>query len=637
MLKSEEVKPFKTPLFASLRPAHWVFAIVLLIRLLVLERLTLSPLLLPTRGDMHFYDEWAQRILQGHLTDHFAFYGLPLYAYLLALIYWVIGYGPFVPGLLQAGLEAGTATIIYQLALLVFSQRARSANQPVDLWAERSKIPEFAAISAALGWAFFAPAQTYAVILMPTVWFVFVFWLIIWLIMRPGRAPGPMVCLGFGLLIGFVAMGIATILFLLPLLLAAILLRPAPSARTNLWLTKMTCIIFLLAGTALGASPCWIHNYFIARDPVALSAHSGVNYWIGNNSLANGYPKFPPGLRAGQQAMLTDSIRVAEKSAGHALKRSEVSAYWSNKTKDYIRNNFREWLGLLGTKAKNFWSAFQYDDLSIITSLREEGVIFPGLYFGLVAALAIPGMFLGWRLVPASRWITAAVLLSMCSLMPVFVTERYRLVAGPGLMILGALGLSLFWNALVMERFRIGAVYLALLLASATFVAWPQRDPSLWALDAYNSGWQALESNNLGAAERKLGLAYAYVPTNPETNFALGNLRLARGDKAAAKSFYLATLQLDSNHLRAYNNLGVLEMGEKRWAEAADYFTKALSQDPSIAKIHYLLAEARFRSGDLVSAMNEVAEALRLNPSPVEFRDLQDQIEKAGAGKRENQ
>src|SRR5436190_21814595 len=110
----------KSVLGHSLAAGHYIFAVVFLIRVIVLARLTLSPFLLPLRGDMHFYDDWARRILQGNLTDHLAFYGLPLYAYLLALIYKVFGFSPFVPGFLQACLDAGTATLIYKIALRVF-------------------------------------------------------------------------------------------------------------------------------------------------------------------------------------------------------------------------------------------------------------------------------------------------------------------------------------------------------------------------------------------------------------------------------------------------------------------------------------------------------------------------------------
>ena len=155
-----------------------------------------------------------------------------------------------------------------------------------------------------------------------------------------------------------------------------------------------------------------------------------------------------------------------------------------------------------------------------------------------------------------------------------------------------------FGKACATHQSRIAAVYVALLIGSTIFVAWPQREPSLWALDSYNSGWQALESNDLATAERKLNIAYAYVPENAETNFALGNLHLARGEPTAAKGYYLATLRLDPSHEGAYNNLGVLALQEKRWDVAAN-FSKALLQDSRNAKTYYLLAQAHFKGATL--------------------------------------
>src|SRR5262249_3408355 len=154
-----------------------------------------------------------------------------------------------------------------------------------------------------------------------------------------------------------------------------------------------------------------------------------------------------PGLRAGQAAMLQDSITQAEVAAGRSLKHAEVSAYWSDKAKGYARNHFGNWLKLVARKVRNFWSAFQYDDLSIITTLREQYVILPGFPFGVAAAFAIPGIVLGWWMAPRSRWVLVAILLSMFALLAVFITERYRLVAVPGLLIFAAFGLSALWQA----------------------------------------------------------------------------------------------------------------------------------------------------------------------------------------------
>lgn len=563
---------------------------------------------------MHFYNDWAQRILRGELTDGMAFYGLPLYGYLLAFIYRIVGYNPFVPGLLQACLDAGTAVLIYAIALNVFGREHSNRGEA-----------SLVGLVAALAWAFFVPAQTYAAVLMPTTWFVFVFWVVAWRIVRTDYAPSWKECLTLGLLIGVTAMGVATILFLLPLLLAALLVKPKIDNHSSR--RPLLAIVILLVGLGLGTSPCWAHNYFVARDPVFLSAHSGINFWIGNNPDANGYPRFPPGLRAGQAAMLEDSIAVVEAAAGRSLKRSEVSAFWSSKARGYIKNDFGAWLRLLAIKLRNFWNAFQYDDLSIVTNLREQRIVLPGFYFGIVAAFAIPGMLLGWRLAPRSRWIAAAVLLHMAALLPVFVTERYRLAVVPGLLLFAVFGLSILWKSYVLADYPRLAIYTALLVGSTIFVSWPQRNPSLWALDAYNSGWQALESNDLPLADKKLGLAYAYVPDNSETNFALGNLRLAQGNAAGARSFYRAALQFDPKHKGAFNNLGVIAFDQNELVESEQWLRRAVIVDPRNAKTHFLLARTLFRKGDRGNALLEVQRALDFNPTQREFVALRNEIQ----------
>ena len=596
-----------------LQPAHYVFAGVLLIRVVVLARLTLSPFLLPTRGDMHFYDDWARRIVSGQFTDHLAFYGLPGYAYLLAALYKLAGYGPFVPALLQALLDAGTAVLIYKISVAIFSGTGMRCAQ-------------IAGLVAAGGWAVFVPAQTYAAILMPTAWLVFIFWLILWRIIRQKNAPGRCEALILGLLVGLTATAIATILFLIPLLISAIVLKPAISNHSQ-FRTRISALVLLFLGAAAGTSPCWVHNCLVAQDRVFLSAHSGINFWIGNNPSANGYPRFPPGLRAGQAAMLQDSIDAAESAAGHPLKRGEVSHYWSAKARDYIQRYPAAWLRLVALKFRAFWSAFQYDDLSIITILREQKVTFPGIYFGLVATLALPMMLLLWNTAPLSRWITAAIVLHLLALLPVFTTERYRLPIVPGLLVFAAFGLITFFNNVVAGKFNSVISYGALLAASTLFVSWPQSDPSLWALDAYNSGWQALESGDLTLAEKKLQLARAYVPTNPETNFALGNLRLAEGNSAAASAFYLATLELDNHHRGALNNLGVMALDGGKFDAAENWLRHAEDVDPGNAKTHFLLAKTLLAKDEHELAREEIEIAIRLQPNQIEFQQLKQKIE----------
>jgi len=593
----------------SLGPVHFVFAAIFLFRLVVLLRLTGSPLLLPSGSDMQFYDNWAKQVLRGHWTDHQAFYGLPLYPFLLALLYGIFGYSPFVPGLFQAGFDAGTAALIYKItvSLLKRGRKEISIREPV------------LGILAAAGWCFFVPAQAYSAILMPTAPATFVFWLLVWQVIRTEAAWSRLRCFAYGLLLGFAATGVATILFLLPLFMAAVCVRQARMAA------RSQMVVLLFIGVVVGTAPCWIHNCFVARDPVFLSAHGGINFWLGNNPEATGYPRFP-GLHAGQGQMLRDSIDQAEAAVGRSLKRSEVSRYWSAKARDYIAANPGRWLQLVARKAANFWNIFEYDDLGIIVNLREHGILFPGLHFGLIAVLGLAGAVVSWRAFPSSRWIAISVALQFASILPVFVTERYRLPVVPGLLILAASGLHCLWTSFLTSSYGNAALHLGVTTLSALVVAIPRHDPSLWALDAYNAGRFALETNNLSAAEHYLRRAHDFVPDNAETNFALGNLRFSQGNAAAARHFYETTLRIDGKHKGALNNLGVLALDEKEPASAVDFFQRAAALEPRNPKTHYLLAKALDLAGNRDEARIEAARAVKLDPSQPEFKALQEQL-----------
>src|SRR5204862_1072192 len=193
------------------------------------------------------------------------------------------------------------------------------------------------------------------------------------------------------------------------------------------------------------------------------------------------------------------------------------------------------------------------DDLGVIVNLREHRILSPGLHFGLIAILGLAGAVVSWRAFPNSRWIAAAVALQFVAILPVFVTERYRLAVVPGLLVFAALGLHRLRTSFLTANYSNAAVLLGVTALSALVISIPRHDPSLWALDAYNAGRFALETDNLAVADGHLRRAHALVPNNAETNFALGNLRFAQGDSAAAQNFYEATLGIDAEHKSALN------------------------------------------------------------------------------------
>lgn len=601
-----------------LTPALAVFGVAFFARLWVAFLATGTPEFVP-QGDMKFYSDWAQRIDAGHWTDHQAFYGLPLYAYWLALVYKIVGYQPFIAILFQVAAEACTALLIFKLAPLAFARRGEPEEQARARWI---------GALAALGWILFPSAQAYSVVLMPTCYLLAAFWFNIWWVLREreGHPPAREFFL-IGLLTGFVAMMVANILFLLPLLIAAIFWRKEwAEAKPFSLQARAASVALLLAGAALGASPCVFHNYVIAGEHVLFSAHSGINFYLGNNAQANGYPKIPLPLHADQKGMLQDSILWAERAVGHPLRRVEVSAFWSSLANKYIHEHPAEWLRLEVTKLGNFWNAFRYDDLGILTPMGEDGVLTPGAGFGLMATLALPGALLAFYRWPAARWIVFAVLLHMASVLTVFVTERYRLACVPGLLLLGSAGLVMLGQDLARSRWRPALAY-AVVLVAALFLVWHPVDPSLRDVDELNSSIGDLEANRLDSAQHKLERLYHDHPDNAEIAFSLGNLRLARGDRDQAKALYRRALEIDPQHDRALNNLGTLAAQEKRWPLAEAFLSMSLRIEPDDAKADFLLAQVRRERNDLPGARQAIGAALHLRPEVPAFQQFSHQLD----------
>ena len=549
-------------------------------------------------GDMQFYHEWAVRISQGQWTNHHAFYGLPGYAFLLAGFYKLFGVagGLWVMLRCQDLLATASAALIFDLTRRVVPPG-------------RYMLP--AAFLASLAYDLFLPAQALSLILMPTSWAVLAYWLCVRFAIGQGKSRA---WFPIGLLVGVAATLVATILFALPLLLLSAWRR---SARPAL------AAAALAGGLAAGTAPVWLHNCFVAREPVFLSAHGGINFYIGNYADANGYPKIPPELPSGQQELLDDSIHRAEAAVGHSLTRPEVSRYWSGKAWAEIRARPGHWVRLLGLKVKAFWNAFEYDDLTIIALLREDGVLLPGPGFGAVAALGLAGLCLAlWQGRPA-RWVAAAVLLHLAALLSVFITERYRLAAVPGLIVLGAN--LLVWTAEGLSRRWFAAATLLALSSAAVFL--PAAGQELTSMQPYNLAISELDHPELlEQARAHLQTAERYAPNNPNLLFAFARYWSAKGDREQAKAFYRRTLEIEPRFAEAYVNLALLRMEEAQWESAAHLLAAATALRPEDAGPHYLLARARKETGDFAGALTEIDEALRLAPGQAQFIALRSAI-----------
>jgi len=556
-----------------------LFAVALAARLVALSRLSGSPFFLPDSGDMRFYLDWAERIRAG-VPQEGAFYGLPGYAYLLAGFLAIGAGSPFLILLAQCMLDAG-------IALLIFLTAGR-------LTADRRIGLAIGGIGAAL-WIFCIPAQAFAITLMPTTWGTFLLWaLALGMLHTPARRTTRWFLVGFAA--GLSALVLSNLLMLIPFGLGKLLFSRDAEGERRGWSgvrPRLVAACFLLLGAATGTAPVWGFHRFVVREPVFLSAHSGLNFFIGNNPAANGYPKTPPGMRASQRGMLRDSIALAEQEAGRPLTRSEVSAHWNAKASRFLREHPGGWGRLQLTKLFRFWNQFRYDDVGVIVLLREAGILIPGPGWGAIAWIGLPALLLGLLLHPPARPVIAVVLLHLASLLPVFVTERYRLPAAPGLCLLGAwMGVTTLLH-LAQRRWRFPALATGATLLATPVVLRPCKEPELLALEPYNAGIHALRRGDLALAAPKLEAASEMVPENAEIQFAMGNLLLARGDSIGARQRYRRAIEINPRHEGAWNNLGYIALNEGRAELAIRFLETSSALDPEDDTTRELLERAR--------------------------------------------
>jgi tetratricopeptide (TPR) repeat protein len=145
----------------------------------------------------------------------------------------------------------------------------------------------------------------------------------------------------------------------------------------------------------------------------------------------------------------------------------------------------------------------------------------------------------------------------------------------------------------------------------------------------YGEAWLELGKTYLGQrayepAMSALSQAAAAAAVAREANFYLGLAAYMRGDFARAQT----ALEFVAERLplaEVYNNLGVVA-ARRGHKDAADYFEKAIRDDPSDPDYHFNLAVTMGQSGDNARRMRELRAVLEQRPSDAEAKALLDSL-----------
>ena len=581
-----------------------VFLVALAFRLVFLVQFNCTPFSSPlTEGlDDSFYDQWAWSIASGDWLGRDAFFGMPLYPYFLAVIYFLFGHSYLMVKVAQMLLGAATCVLVYGIGRAVFSRGV--------------------GLAAALSLAFYGMSLLYEGLLVGTSLTMFLNAAALLVLLKASESRRTGLWVAGGVLIGLSALNSASALVFLPFAAAwaGVIVyadgkaRGSPGGRRAIGLAAAMVVVAFAT-----IAPVTLRNYAVARDFVPISYHGGLNFFIGNNREADGTFQPIPGINPSADRMMIQSRAVAENAAGHRLKPSEVAGYWATRARHDMAQDPGRFLWLLGRKFLLFWNADEIYDIIDYTFVQAQTPVLrlPLLAFGLVGPLGLTGLVLALSSPAELRRRSLLVLFvvtHMVAILLFFVNSRYRLPVVPYLAIFAAF--AFWWWCRALRERRFGPVALSLVvLAAALVIAHHKMFTIDYAISHNNLGvvyknrgmlddaiqeFQAALrlSPDLQETHSNLGEAYRMLkrydlaekeyieaarirPAYGAIYYDLGNLYLDMGKLPEAVSNYLTVVRLAPGHAAAYNNLGCVYARQGRREEAVKALQKALEIAPN--------------------------------------------------------
>jgi len=576
-----------TPLAAAPRRRRLLAGVLVLAALLRLAHwwaVRDDPFFAQLAMDSQEYDRWAQAIAGGDWWGSEPFFQAPLYPYLLALVYRLAGHSLDAVYLLQIALAvAGLAAL------------ARAADRMLGA--------PHGLLAAALG-ALYGPFLFHDVQLLKEGPAVALTSLLLLTLARltaeiPSKAISrdrpvevaavrerklplrefPRTAFLAGALLGVLVLLRENALLLVPFL--APLAWRRGDGRGSAGRTAA-----LLVGLALVLSPVAARNAALGGGFLPTTFQGGVNFWIGNNALADGtYRPLAPGrqIPAFERA---EPRRIAEAEVGRPLTGAEVSRFWLDRSLAWARAEPLAFARLELRKLGLYLSGYEWPDAVDYewTKQRSPVLALPLAEFTAVALLAAAGvllLILGRRRrdLAALAPVFAFELGWLLATVAFFLFSRYRLPAIPGLLVLAAIPLVELGRTL-----RAGRRSAALFGTGLVVVVWAL--PHL--------------------ADHR--------PRTDLVEFNLGRLAEERGDRAAAERHYAAALAAAPDHFLAAMNLGTLAAKRGDLATALPLLERAAALEPAAPDAAANLGAGRLAAGDLAGARAALERALALDP-----------------------
>lgn len=494
-----------------------LFAIVVAIKLGFLIASRHNPFVLCLTNDESYWIAEANDILQNGLIRHDAFWGAPLYPYMLAALFALVGQSVWTILTLQAVLGAANVVVVVVLASKVLD-RTRA------VW-----------VAGALT-LLFGPLYMYETLVLKSTVAVLATDLALLLLVVALEGSRRLVWFACGLAFGLLTLLRGTFLLVLPFVMLALLLE----VRRNRM--EVRSLAVWMVGIACGILPATVHNAIAAMDFVPTTYQGGTMFYIGNREGASGsYQPLRPGRGHPDQEQY-DAVTIAERSVGQPLWPSEITRFWLREGLREIGSHPVEWVRLMAWKALLYHADAETMDVVDYRVYREVQPLLwlAPVSFGLILGLAIPGLYLGRHLAHAPL-LGLLLVGSMVSVVTFFVFARYRLPALTLYVLFAAVTVDRVLEYIRCRQWRPAAAVLVVVIGiyMASRITIEVAKPAM----GYNTlGGLYARIGDLDNARRYLERAVRELPDRGELRFNLGNVLLRQGRGCeAADQYEMAT------------------------------------------------------------------------------------------------
>ncbi|MBI5266571.1 MAG: glycosyltransferase family 39 protein [candidate division Zixibacteria bacterium] len=459
--------------------------------------------------DNWYHHNWALSIIGGNIAGDTTYFRGPLYIWCLAAVYALFGVSLWAARIF--GILIGVASVG-----MTYLTGRRLAGERVALIAAVIQIfcPIMMSFEAEL---LIDPLFT---LLVQISFHLFLTW------NDERRWPS---FLAFSIVLGLSAITRPTILGFVPLV-GLLIIWQFRNSRAELARHLSAGIL----GLSLTVGVVFVRNIVVAGDPVLVASQGGINFYISNNSSADGLSAAMP-QPLGYNWRIEDITYLAQKDRGRMLKPGEVSAYWNSQAINWITAHPTEFIRLY---VKRIWFSIANIEISnnrlippLYNRIRLLG--YNPVRFGILLGLAVIGWIVAWRTIAAARiglWFVV-VFTVMNALF--FYNSRFRLPLIPIYIIMAAVAIHELWQrrGRLKPRYALIAGLAAMALSFSPVYHLP---PGVSTQDLLSKGLAKYNEGDFHAALVHYQQAADLDSVFPGTNLNVGAafLRLGRTDSA---------------------------------------------------------------------------------------------------------